>query len=210
MMGIYGIKNKINGKWYIGQSVNIEERWDSHTGKKEFFPEQCGISKEIQEVGEENYEFVLIEEVKNREDLDEREIYYIEKYDSYINGYNETRGGRTPWRGFRLKVTPEEIIDYYYSEMGITCRKTAEHFGIDKDTVVDLLKERGLEIKPIKGGTGKPLVLINNITGEETTFYNCKDAAIYIKEITDYDTKIDTIRKSLNKGKYKDFTVRFL
>ena len=210
MMGIYGIRNKTNNKWYIGQSVNIEERWDSHTGKKEFFAEQCEITKEIQENGEENYEFVLIEEVKNREELDEREIYYIEKYDSYNNGYNETRGGRIPWRGFRLKATPEEIIEYYYSEMGITCRKTAQHFGIDKDTVVELLKERGLEIKPIKGGSGRPLILINNITGEEKSFYNCKEAALHVKEITNYEAKIDTIRKSLNKGKYRDFTVRFL
>ena len=30
------------------------------------------------------------------------------------------------------------------------------------------------------------------------------------KETTNYEAKIDTIRKSLNKGKYRDFTVRFL
>ena len=28
--GIYKIENKINGKLYIGQSINIEERWKNH------------------------------------------------------------------------------------------------------------------------------------------------------------------------------------
>lgn len=30
MIGIYAIHNKINGKFYIGQSVNIQYRWKQH------------------------------------------------------------------------------------------------------------------------------------------------------------------------------------
>ena len=30
MIGIYKIENKVNGKVYIGQSVNIESRWKGH------------------------------------------------------------------------------------------------------------------------------------------------------------------------------------
>ena len=30
MIGIYKIENKVNGKIYIGQSVNIENRWKQH------------------------------------------------------------------------------------------------------------------------------------------------------------------------------------
>lgn len=28
--GIYGIHNLANGKWYVGQAVNIKKRWTSH------------------------------------------------------------------------------------------------------------------------------------------------------------------------------------
>ena len=30
MIGIYKVENKINKKVYIGQSVNIKNRWESH------------------------------------------------------------------------------------------------------------------------------------------------------------------------------------
>ena len=30
MIGIYSITNKINGKRYIGQSININNRWKEH------------------------------------------------------------------------------------------------------------------------------------------------------------------------------------
>ena len=30
MIGIYKIENKVNGKVYIGQSIDIEKRWKSH------------------------------------------------------------------------------------------------------------------------------------------------------------------------------------
>ena len=30
MIGIYQIKNNINGKMYIGKSIDIESRWKNH------------------------------------------------------------------------------------------------------------------------------------------------------------------------------------
>ena len=30
MIGIYKIENKVNNKIYIGQSINIERRWNDH------------------------------------------------------------------------------------------------------------------------------------------------------------------------------------
>ena len=35
MIGIYKITNNINGKCYIGQSINIKQRWKGH--KKDAF-----------------------------------------------------------------------------------------------------------------------------------------------------------------------------
>lgn len=83
--GIYKAQNKINGQIYIGQSVRIEERWKEHknsaiNGTSKFY-------KAIQEFGWDNFEWSIIEECP-REELDEKEIYWIEYYNSINNGYN--------------------------------------------------------------------------------------------------------------------------
>ncbi len=95
MIGIYKIENKINGKIYIGQSNNIKTRWIQHlsalnNGIHNNRHLQCAWNK----YGESNFEFSVIEEC-NSEDLNSKEIYYIDFYNSYIskNGYNLTFGG---------------------------------------------------------------------------------------------------------------------
>ncbi len=86
--GIYKVTNKINGKVYIGQSVDIGRRWREHmTAKDDIY-----FHKAIQKYGVENFEWEVIEQCKKK-DLDEREIYWIEYYDSFNKGYNCTRGG---------------------------------------------------------------------------------------------------------------------
>lgn len=86
--GIYKVTNKVNGKVYIGQSVDIGRRWRTHmTAKDDIY-----FHKAIQKYGVENFEWEVIEQCKKK-DLDEREIYWIEYYDSFNKGYNCTKGG---------------------------------------------------------------------------------------------------------------------
>ena len=86
--GIYKVTNKINGKVYIGQSVDIGRRWREHmTAKDDIY-----FHKAIQKYGVENFEWEVIEQCKKK-DLDEKEIYWIEYYDSFNKGYNRTKGG---------------------------------------------------------------------------------------------------------------------
>ena len=86
--GIYKVTNKINGKVYIGQSVDIGRRWHAHmTAKDDIY-----FHKAIQKYGVENFEWEVIEQCKKSE-LDERESYWIEYYDSFNKGYNRTKGG---------------------------------------------------------------------------------------------------------------------
>lgn len=86
--GIYKITNKINGKVYIGQSVDIGRRWRQHmTAKDDIY-----FHKAIQKYGVDNFIWEVIEKCKKSE-LDERESYWIEYYDSFNKGYNCTKGG---------------------------------------------------------------------------------------------------------------------
>lgn len=92
-IGIYKITNKINNKSYIGKSIDIEKRWQTHLmpcrQKRE--PNKT-LYKAFFKYGTDNFSFEVLEETPE-EKLNEREQYWIKYYDSYKNGYNETEGG---------------------------------------------------------------------------------------------------------------------
>jgi group I intron endonuclease len=94
MIGIYCWTNKINGKKYIGQSVDIYGRKKAHiysAGKYGTL-----FSKALYKYGFNNFDFEVLENT-TEDKLDEREIYYIKEKNSYYldgHGYNMTRGGQ--------------------------------------------------------------------------------------------------------------------
>lgn len=91
--GIYMIRNTKNGKVYIGQSKNIHWRWMSHKsalnhGRNENPHFQYAWNK----YGQDAFEFSIIE-LCEESLLDSREIYWIEKYNATVDGYNIKDGG---------------------------------------------------------------------------------------------------------------------
>lgn len=87
--GIYKIENKINGKIYIGQSIEIERRWQKHLVANDDFV----IHRALKKYGKENFDFSIIEECNSLE-LNNKEKYWIDYYNSLIpNGYNMIPGG---------------------------------------------------------------------------------------------------------------------
>lgn len=95
MIGIYKIENKINGKSYIGQSIDIERRWQEHYNRKNYtYYNKHPLYVAFNKYGIQNFDFVILEEC-NQALLDDKEKYYIKKYNSYSNGYNFTRGGNS-------------------------------------------------------------------------------------------------------------------
>lgn len=95
--GIYKITNKKNGKAYVGQAIDIYKRWRKHKTSpfnKNSNSYNLTIACALRKHGIENFIFEIIEKCPI-EELDEREIYWIEYYDTYHNGYNETLGGKS-------------------------------------------------------------------------------------------------------------------
>lgn len=101
MIGIYKITNLLNQKCYIGQSINIKQRWKQHRANSQVRDEALYLA--IQKYGIENFSFEVIEECKE-EELDLKEQYYINYYDSYNNGYNMTLGGQNNKDFFSEKI----------------------------------------------------------------------------------------------------------
>ena len=98
MIGIYKITNKCNNKCYIGQSTNIEKRWKNHLSVLNNSNDHCynyPIYRAMRKYGVDNFMFELLEEC-SADFLDIREQYWIEYFDSYKNGYNQTIGGNNP------------------------------------------------------------------------------------------------------------------
>ena len=98
MVGIiYKYTNTINGKSYIGQTVNPIQRHNGHLFDAR--NPKTHFHKALKKYGINNftYEIVCSIESDNKEELKEKlnesEIKYIEFYDTYKNGYNSTKGG---------------------------------------------------------------------------------------------------------------------
>lgn len=98
---IYGVCNIITGRWYIGQTVtNFKFRYKSNFFKQ-FMVErgENNINKQIfqsdlERFGTESFEFIEILDVAfSNEELNEKEIFYINKYKANTEGYNTQRGG---------------------------------------------------------------------------------------------------------------------
>lgn len=95
--GIYKFTNKVNGKVYIGQSVNISQRKNMHffnSYKLDNRDSKTYFHKAIRKYGVDNFEHEIIE-LCPKEKLNEREMYWIAYYhsDDRKHGYNLTKGG---------------------------------------------------------------------------------------------------------------------
>ena len=85
---IYCLRNKVSNKCYIGQSVNIQARAKQHCKGR-----VRGIHKALLKHGLINFNLYILESDLTRDCLNDREIYWIEYFDSYRKGYNQTKGG---------------------------------------------------------------------------------------------------------------------
>lgn len=93
--GIYCIRNTINNKLYIGQSIDLDGRWSKHKSELNrhvHFNSQ--LQKDWIEHGQIAFEFEILE-LCSESKLDEKEQFYINKYDSMNHDveYNLQTGG---------------------------------------------------------------------------------------------------------------------
>lgn len=90
--GIYKITNLENGQAYVGQSVDIKERFRQHIKSSlTSGPATNKLYQQMKKYGPENFSFEILELV-DRTKLNERESYWIDFYKTKELGLNGTRG----------------------------------------------------------------------------------------------------------------------
>ena len=142
---IYKITNTINGKFYIGQTIqNVKERFYQHCATKcSKAVSNMAIHRAIKKYGKSNFTVEVIEEIDST-NLNDRERYWIKYYNSYNNGYNSTKGGQDGCKPFK-DLDVESIIKEYNT--GKSLRTLGTIFKVDKQTIKDLLIRHNVELR---------------------------------------------------------------
>lgn len=89
---IYVHVNKENGKCYVGQSINIKERW-SRSGSR--YKDSPRFWKAIQKYGWDSFEHIILEQELTQDEANNREIFWISLLNTTDEncGYNLATGG---------------------------------------------------------------------------------------------------------------------
>lgn len=152
LKGIYLIErintdeNKEEPIYYIGQSVGIFDRWKQHSNDNEQY-----IDKAIQKFSCLNFSFTILEEVAKRDDLNECETKWINKYKEQYGEklmYNVSQ--TTNNNPHKIDTdTKKEIKDLFEAEIGRSIYAISEKYNIGWKAICDirksLLKDKGLK-----------------------------------------------------------------
>lgn len=171
---IYIIRNKINNKVYIGQTTtNLKTRFNQHCKKSTLKNRNYKLYNAIKKYGRDNFYIGVIEDNIKIEELDQKEIYYIEKFNSYYKGYNSTKGG--DGRTINKKYDETKIVELY--KQGCSSKEIGNMYNVSYATISRILKR--LKVK----------------TRHDGNKYEKFDVDCFVKMWRDKNTKIKDMAK---------------
>ena len=140
MAYIYQIINMINGKSYIGKTeYSVDHRWKEHSRAYRYKRNQNrALYRAMNKYGIENFQCLELLETNTP---NEDEMLYIQKYDTYHNGYNETLGGDG---AAYLELPEEEVCKFYLDSKCIA--HTASYFECDRLTIKKVLYKHNIPL----------------------------------------------------------------
>ena len=125
---IYIIKNTVNSKVYIGQTrVSVETRWKEHLRHARYGDQL--INRAMNKYGVENF-YIETLEICDHSVIDEREMYYIDLYDSTNKS-----------KGYNMYVNDR-----------FTLQEIANKFGVTRYIITTELRNAGITIRDNRNG----------------------------------------------------------
>lgn len=141
---IYIIRNTVNDKVYIGQTtVDVKTRFSQHCKNSTIKNRHYKLYNAMKKYGKDNFYCDVLEKNVNVNNLDDREIFFINKYNSFENGYNSTKGG--DGRTINNEYDEKEIVRLYRS--GESEQAIASMYGISNATISRVLKKLGIKTR---------------------------------------------------------------
>lgn len=165
---IYVIKNRINKKMYVGQSVNAGYRFITHC-KPSSNDGHSLIAEAIQKYGAHNFWYEILE--SQVEDYNEKEKYWIDKLNTMSpNGYNVLEGGDKPPVHFGIShplstFESEEIINLIKEDLrssALSLSDIARKYNTSKRTVMRI--NQGIHYEKL--GESYPIRTIPKMNGK--------------------------------------------
>ena len=171
MIGIYALENTVNGKIYIGQSIDIDKRIKEHFYKannKNDISYNSAIHAAIRKYGKESFNCFVVEQC-GLDELDNKEKYYINYYNSTTpNGYNILSGGQRSRR---------KLLNDSARPQCIFCGKDVKKYynlGLCKECYKKVQCERVPKMEDLR----KILIEMNGNFTEVGKHYNVSDNAV--------------------------------
>ena len=209
--GIYMFKNKINGKCYVGQAKSLKKRINHHYSNIKTQRYNLPIYKAINKYGIENFDLIILKEYPqdinkkilcNQMDKDEK--YYIEKYDSYLNGYNCTLGGDGGVLGYKMTDEQKDKIRRN-SKISIINRKMVYMYNVKEKYYITAISVSAASIITGLSRSNIGRVANKTYTKNNIKYFLCsfskEDLQNQIESLSDDDIK--KIIESDNNGQFK-------
>ena len=140
MIGIYGVHNIHTDTWYVGQSNDIQWRWYEHKSDLNANRHHnTHLQRAYNKYGKDVFEWVILEEC-SLDKLNEREIYWIAKKDSFYDGYNQTLGGggTRGWVSSKRKA----VVCLDSGEMFDCILDAAQYIGVTRTKLKDCINKQ--------------------------------------------------------------------
>lgn len=151
MTAIYKISNIINGKFYVGSTVDTRVRFQTHRRQLRKGTHHCApLQHSWNKHGEAVFRFDVVEQVETREGLFDAENRWLEAHHGKSHCYNVSKHADAPTRG--MKFSDEHKAKISDSNMGnqsaLGHKHTAEH--------CEAIRQRKIGNKNFLGKTHTP------------------------------------------------------
>lgn len=215
-MVIYLVTNKLNGRQYVGQTIRpVSERWRDHCRVND----DNYFHRAIRKHGAENFVVEIIDTAETAEELDQKEIFWIEKLGTMQpHGYNLKPGGNVAMRGLHGGRNPKSRLIYQFTREGCLVNgywgavEASERTGISEESIYRALKSDG---RNLAGGCmwmyatdfpEKLIERIENYRGQKRSAVLCVETGECFDSMTEAAEKYGTYPCSISaccSGKLK-------
>lgn len=192
LSGIYEISNKINGRKYIGHSINITLRWYLHIDNlfKNIHP-NSKLQEDFNTYGLNNFNFSILELLEGKKILIEKEQEYLNTLDfnSNYNIFNSIKQNK--------EQNIELFINYITSKWLVDDKDNIKQYRIyeekDKQEIIDKAFEFNIF------NLYKSKITFNRVM---TFISNDLDFKVFTKRVKSRDKEKQYTYKLISKGEY--------